>query len=68
MSFEVPPDAYARFMGRFSVPLGVATRDLGLLVVIAATALAGIAFLLALGVSRRRWIAELRKRVAERTT
>ena len=51
-----------------SVPLGVATRDLGLLVVIAATALAGIAFLLALGVSRRRWIAELRTRVAERTT
>lgn len=50
-----------------SLPLGFATRDLGLLLVIAATALAGIAFLLALGLSRRRWIAELRTRIAERT-
>lgn len=27
MSFVVPPDAYARFMGRFSVPLGRAFAD-----------------------------------------
>ncbi|WP_028644335.1 class I SAM-dependent methyltransferase [Nocardioides sp. URHA0020] len=27
MTFHVPPDAYARFMGRFSVPLGVAFAD-----------------------------------------
>ncbi|GEP38146.1 SAM-dependent methyltransferase [Nocardioides psychrotolerans] len=27
MSFVVPPDAYARFMGRFSVPLGPAFAD-----------------------------------------
>lgn len=55
------------FVLMLSVPIGVFTRNWGFAALVVVAVLTGVAFLLALGASRRRWIVELHSRLVRKS-